>query len=296
MACFSDLIKPLKRIWTRIKDFLNGGHGIFWRRQCYTPIRDQLKLHFASFPVLSVTENGFERVALRDSPCLSSRQGPVTAASRQVSEAEAKAMLHTHRAVPLHSTIYLSFVAHNWGWLQMAQLHRLYTVKSLFCCVNSWLLPWPGKKTEGQESSTNKPWLIKGEKSPGLISSLGNQADLNLLYFMTISVGSMVAATGMLPITPTWTKAKRKVQLAEARFRLHHWYLVLLAVWEEQQGVCSRGMPRNEDTLPLCANASFYSAKKSEHLKNALTLSRNLLSCIFHDADLFWNKVQFAKD
>lgn len=248
-----------------------------------------MKLNFASFPALSVTENGFERVALRDSPCLSSRQGPVTAASRQVSEAEAKAMLRTHRAIPLHSTIYLSFVAHNWGRLQMAQLHRLYTVKSLFSCVNSWLLPWPGKKREGQESPTNKPWFIKGEKSLGLISSLGNQACLSLLYFMTISVGSMVAVTGMLPITPTQTKAKRKVQQTEARFRLHHWYLVLLAVWEEQQGVCSRDMPRNEDTLPLCTNTFFYSAKKSEHLKNALTPTQNLLSCIFHDAELFWN-------
>lgn len=81
--------------------------------QQYNPIRDQLKLHFASFPELSVTENGFERIALRSSPCLSSCQGPTAAASRQVSEAEAKAMFHTHRAVPLHSTIYLSFVAHN---------------------------------------------------------------------------------------------------------------------------------------------------------------------------------------
>lgn len=296
MACFNDLIKPLKWIWTGINNFWMEGMGFFWRRQQYTPIRDQLKLHFASFPALSVTENGFERVALRDSPCLSSRQGPVTAASRQVSEAEAKSMLHTHRAVPLHSTIYLSFVAHNWGWLQMAQLHRLYTVKSLFSCVNSWLLPWPGKKTEGQESPTNKPWFIKGEKNSGLISSLGNQARLNLLCFMTISVGSVVAVTGMLPITSARTKAKRKVQKTEARFRLHHWYLVLLAVWEEQQGVCSRCMPRNEDTLPLSTNASFYSAKKSEHLKNALTLSQNLLPCIFHDADLSWNKVQFAKD
>lgn len=94
-----------------------------------------------------------------------------------------------------------------------------------------------------------------------------------------------MALTGMLPITPS--KAKRKVQLTEARFRLHCWYLVLLVVWEEQQGVFSRGMPRNEDTLPLCTNASFYSAKKSEHLKNALTPSQNLLSCIFPDADLF---------
>lgn len=200
------------------------GMGFFWRRQQYTPIRDQLKLHFSSFPALSVSENGFERVALCDSPCLSSHQGPVTAASRQVSEAEAKAMLHTHRAVPLHSTTYLSFVAHNRGWLQMAQLHRLYTVKSLFRCVNYWLLPWSGKKTEGQESPTNKPWFIKGEKNSGLISSLGNQACLNLLCFMTISVGSVVAVTGMLPITPIQTKAERKVQQTEARFRLHHWY------------------------------------------------------------------------
>lgn len=121
------------------------------------PVRDQLKLHFASFPALGVTESGFERVALRSSPCLSSRQGPVAAASRRVSEAEAKAMLHTHRAVPLHSTIYLSFVAHNRGRLQMAQLRRLYTVKSLFGCVNSCLLPWPGKRRDGQESPTNKP-------------------------------------------------------------------------------------------------------------------------------------------
>lgn len=188
--------------------------------QQYTPIRDQLKLHFVSFPVLSVTESGFERVALRSSPCLSSCQGPVAATNRQVSEAEAKAMLHTHRAVPLHSTIYLSFVAHNWGWLQMAQLHRLYTVKSLFGCVNSCLVPWPGKRRDGQESLTKEPWFIKGEESSGLISSLGNQACLNLLYFMTISVGSVVAVTGMLPITPTWTTVKRKVQQTEARFRL----------------------------------------------------------------------------
>lgn len=136
----------------------------------------------------------------------------IAAASRQVSEAEAKAMLHTHRAVPLHSTIYLSFVAHNWGRLQMAQLHRLYTVKSLFRCVNSCLLPSPGKRRDGQESPTNKPWFIKGEDSSGLISSLGNQARLNLLYFVTISVGRPVAVTGMLPITPIWTTAKRRVQ------------------------------------------------------------------------------------
>lgn len=104
---------------------------------------------------------------------------------------------------------------------------------------------------------------------------------------MTISVGSEVAVTGMLPITPIQTKAEQKVQETEARFRLHPWYLVLLAVWEEQQGICSRCMPRNEGTLPLSTNASFYSAKKFEHLKNALTPSQNLLSCIFNDADLF---------
>lgn len=92
---------------------LNGIHGIFLRRQQYPPIKEKLKLHFASFPAISVTESGFERVALRRFPCLSSRQGPIAATSRQVSEAEAKAMLHTHRAVPFHSTIYLSFVAHN---------------------------------------------------------------------------------------------------------------------------------------------------------------------------------------
>lgn len=199
---------------------LKGGHGIFWRTQQYTPARDQPKLHFSSFPALSITESGLERVARRSSPCLSSRQGPVAAASRQVSEAEAKAMLHTHRAAPLHSTIYLSFVAHNWGRLQMAQLHRLYTVKSLFGWVNACLLPWPGKRRDGQESPTNKPWFIKGEESSGLISSLGNQACLNLPYFTTISVGSAVAVAGMLPITPVWITAKRKVQQTEARFRL----------------------------------------------------------------------------
>lgn len=154
---------------------LKGGHGIFWRTQQYTPARDQPKLHFSSFPALSITESGLERVARRSSPCLSSRQGPVAAASRQVSEAEAKAMLHTHRAAPLHSTIYLSFVAHNWGRLQMAQLHRLYTVKSLFGWVNACLLPWPGKRRDGQESPTNNLGSLRARRAQGSLAALGTK-------------------------------------------------------------------------------------------------------------------------
>lgn len=133
-----------------------GGLGIrdFWwdflEEAAVQPSQRSTKTSFCS--QLSASQRECESVAPRSSPCRSSRQGPVAAASRQLSQAEARAMLHTHRAVPPHSTIYLSFVAHNQAQLQMAQLHGPRTVKSLFCCVNSRLLPWPGRKRGGQES------------------------------------------------------------------------------------------------------------------------------------------------
>ena len=124
----------------------------FSRQGSCTPL-SEINWNFILLPFLhSALQSEFESIALRSSPCRSSHQGPIAAASRQVSEAEARAMVHTHGAVPPHSTIYLSFVAHNWRQLQMAQLHSLYTVKSLFSCVNPCLLPWPRKKRDGQES------------------------------------------------------------------------------------------------------------------------------------------------